>query len=143
MKALTLVFFLCFFAAVSQAEQSKTVGDFSAHYSVFNSASLNVDVARQYGITRAGNQGVIMISVRRQRDNQNDAAAAQLSGSAHNLIGQKFDLTFKEIKESGAIYYVATFRFDDKDHLKFNVSVTPTNGDLITIDHLQQLFIEP
>ncbi len=120
------------------AEQSKTQGDYTVHYNVFNSASLSADIARQYGITRGGNQGVVNIAVR----NKDQASTAKVSGTAHNLVGQKNQLSFKEIREAQAVYYIATFRFDDKDHMKFAFTVVPDGGTAIDIALTQQLYVE-
>jgi len=133
---------LSVFAVTAFAEQSKMQGEFTVHYNVFNSASLSAEVARVYGITRGGNQGVMTISVRKKMGSSDAAAKAKVSGGVQNLIGQKEKLAFKEINEAQAIYYIATFRFDDKDHMKFNVDVTPDGGDLINIALTHQLYVE-
>jgi hypothetical protein len=142
MKRVWLILLACLIAPLSFADQSKSVGEFTAHYNVFNSASLSADIARLYGITRGGNQAVVLISVRKQLGNNDAEAKANVQGSAQNLIGQKVELTFKEIKEAQAIYYIATFRFDDKDHMKFKLTATPENGSAIDIDLTQQMFAE-
>ncbi len=126
----------------SFAEQSKTVGDYTVHYNVFNSASLTADIARMYGITRGGNQGVVNIAIRKQEGAGDKASKAKVVGSVQNLVGQKDQLSFKEINEADAIYYIATFRFDDKDHMKFNIDVTPVGGSLVNIALTQQLYVE-
>lgn len=107
------------------AEQMKVFGEYEVHYNALNSSTLTPAVAKQYGLTRGGNQGLVNIAVRKRDDKTGTAVAAKVSGSVKNLLSQRNDLSFKEIKETGAIYYIAIFRFDDKDTLTFELNVQP------------------
>ena len=37
-----------------------------------------------------------------------------VKGTVRNLLGQTITLTFQEVREPGAIYYLATTRFTDR-----------------------------
>jgi len=50
---------------------------------------------------------------------------AKVTGSLKNLIGQSKSLEFKEIKETNAVYYIATFRFDEEEVYRINLQVQP------------------
>lgn len=119
--------YLLIFASLStlvlaeNGEQKKTFGKYTVYYNAFNSSELSPNVARQYGITRAGNLGVVNISI---RDASNPIATI-VSGNVRNLLSQGSPLRFKKVEESGAIYYLATFRFENQDTLTFNLSLTP------------------
>ena len=128
------------FSSAAWAEQSKTENGVTVHYNAFNSATLTADVARQYQITRGGNQGVLTLSVKKA--DADKWLTAQVKGSAKNLLGQSMALSFKLIKEPPSIYYLAVFRFDDKDFLNFDVSVTPDGGSPITLQLTQQFYAE-
>ena len=110
------------------AEQKKVFGDYEVHYNALNSSTLTPEVAKQYGLTRGANQGLVNIAVRKRDGKDGVATSAVISGSVRNLLSQKNELKFKEVKESGAIYYIATFRFDDKDTLTFDLTVQPEGG---------------
>ncbi|MBQ0728343.1 MAG: DUF4426 domain-containing protein, partial [Thalassolituus oleivorans] len=51
--------------------------------------------------------------------------SAKLTGTIRNLIGQVRELEFREIKETNAVYYISTFRFDDKDMYTIDLKATP------------------
>ncbi len=113
-------------ATGAQAEQKKVFGDYEVHYNALNSSTLTPEIAKQYGITRGGNQGLLNIAVRKNDGSATGTAvSAKISGQVRNLLSQKSNLSFKEIRESGAIYYIAVFRFDDKDTVTFDLSVEP------------------
>ncbi len=110
------------------AEQKKVFGDYEVHYNALNSSTLTPEIAKQYGITRGGNQALVNIAVRKQDGKDGIAVPAKVSGKVKNLLSQSSTLSFKEIKESNAIYYIAVFRFDDKDTVTFDLTVQPEGG---------------
>lgn len=107
------------------AEQSKSFGDYKIHYNAFNSSSLTAEIAKQYGITRGANQGVVNISVRNHAGGGDVASVAKVEGSVRNLLSQKVNLNFKEIREGDAVYYIAGYRFDNRDTMIFELNVVP------------------
>ena len=64
---------------------------------------------------------------------------ACVNGGGKNLIGQAKRLNFELIREGAAIYYISTFRFDDKEYLNFEVSVQCT-GDSHDLEWKQQFY---
>lgn len=46
-----------------------------------------------------------------------------MEGTVRNLLGQTITLTFQEVREPGAIYYLATTRFTDREALRFELTV--------------------
>ena len=100
-------------------------------YSLVPSTFLSDSVAASYGITRANNRALINVSLREKLSG--DAAdesreqSARISGSYSDLI-QKKPLEFREVREQGAIYYIAEFRHGDRETLRFDLAVTPANG---------------
>ncbi|WP_419812517.1 DUF4426 domain-containing protein [Bacterioplanoides sp.] len=113
--------------AVNRGEQKQVFGDYEVHYIGLNSTFLTPDVAEAYGITRSGSLGYLSISILK---NDKDAAlptavAGKVTGQLRNLIGQSKELEFKEIKETNAVYYISTFRFDDGDMYNIRLQATP------------------
>ena len=112
------------------AEQVAHWGNYDIHYNAFSSSSLSAEIAKQYGIIRGGNQGVVNIVVRKKKDNGDGPAQATVSGTVHNLLSQRNALKFREAREEEAIYYLAPFRFDNEDTLTFKITVQPAGeGD--------------
>lgn len=119
---LSLVLFLAW--APAQAEKVMEIDGLSIHYSAFTSAFLQPNVAKNYGITRSRFRGVLTISVLKEEDGSQHAL---VTGEAINLSSQVKKLDFKEVKEGNSVYYIATFPYTDKEHLRFEVNVVPEN----------------
>lgn len=119
-KILPLLFVLAW--APVQAEQLLEIDDYSIHYSAFTSAFLQPNVAKNYGITRSRFRGVLTISVLKE---EKGSQHAFITGKAINLSSQEKALVFQEVKEGNSIYYIATFPYTDKEHLRFELDITP------------------
>lgn len=125
------------------AENSKRLGDYEVHYNAFNSSTLSAEVAKQYQITRGANQGVLNVAVRSGEGMAAKGVKASLSGKVRNLLGQSVTLNFKEVREGDAIYYLAVFRFEDQDHLNFDLTVQPEGSTTsYPLQFMQQLYVQ-
>lgn len=143
MKHVFAAAILMLLAGTLHAEQVKKFGDYDIHYNVFNSSTLTAEVARQYGITRGANQGLVNIVVRKHGSNGDTPAVAKVSGSARNLLSQRSDLNFKEVRSGEAIYYIAVFRFDNQDTLTFDVDVQPADSSAsFPFKFQQQMYVQ-
>lgn len=110
--------------ARAQTDISKSFGDFTVYYTVFNSTFLTPEIASLYGFTRGDNRALVNISLVQSTD-QGDTLGlpAEITGIARNLIGQTTNLGFVEISEGEATYYMASFVFADQDPLNFDIQV--------------------
>ena len=133
LTVLTLLSSLSF--AVDRGEQKQVFGDYEVHYIGLNTTFLSPEVARAYGITRSRALGYMSISILKkgQAGELAKPITGSVEGQLRNLIGQSKTLEFKEIKESNAVYYITTFRFDDEDMYNINLQVTP-QGQSRTFD---------
>lgn len=122
-----LVLFSSLSVAIDRGEQKQVFGDYEIHYIGLNSTFLTPDVAQAYGITRSRALGYLSISILKngQSGELPVPVSAKLEGQLRNLIGQSKTLEFKEIKETNAVYYITTFRFDDGDMYNINLQATP------------------
>lgn len=129
--SLTLLFLLgsTFSFANSKGEQKQTFGDYEVHYIGLTSSFLSPEVAKAYQIERSRTLGFLSISVLKKGKDGELATpvAAQVSGEIKNLLSQSRNLDFREIKETGAVYYISTFRFDNEDMYNLRLKVTPEN----------------
>lgn len=105
-------------------ETSRTFGNFDVLYNIFPSTTLQPDIAAHYQLVRGGDQAVVNVSVRNRGNGGNIAQAAIVSGTYSDLIQPK-KLEFREIREEGAIYYLAQMRFTDHETLRFDIVVQP------------------
>jgi hypothetical protein len=128
MKSLFSICYLILLCAISfrvGAEQKKTLGDWDVHYIVVNSTFFEPEVARQYGIQRSQFNALVNISVLAK--NNKEAQSVALTGKATNLLGTTKKLSFKEVEEGDAIYYLAQIPFRHKETYRFEVDVRSGN----------------
>ncbi|MFQ2149996.1 DUF4426 domain-containing protein [Aeromonas jandaei] len=103
-----------------RAEQMKELGPWLVHYNAFNSSFLTPEVAKTYGLERSRYNGIINIAV---QDKQGKAQAVSVTGEAKNLTGTIRNLSFQEVKEGDAIYYLATLPYRNEDTYQFTLKI--------------------
>jgi len=112
------------FSSQANAEQKQVLGIWDVHYIALNTTFLSPEVAKQYAIVRSKFNALINISVLDRKDKS--AQSVVLTGEAKNLIGVIKKLTFKQVKEGKAIYYLATLPFSDLE--QYRISINISNG---------------
>ncbi|WP_298774806.1 DUF4426 domain-containing protein [uncultured Shewanella sp.] len=120
-KALLIASLLC--SPLTFAEQKQTVGNYDIHYIAFDSTFLTPQIAKAYDLKRSRYTGIVNISVLNNSSPKQEAVAVELSGTANNLLDARKKLTFKEIKEGKAIYYIAEIPYRDDQEINFNINV--------------------
>ncbi|KOO05143.1 DUF4426 domain-containing protein [Vibrio nereis] len=129
-------------AMPSWAEQFKNIKDVEVHYSAFNSTFLTSEVARTYNLKRNGYSAILNISVLDNSQAGKPAITADVSGSSRNLIGQTRELSFREVKEGNAIYYLAEFPVSEEENLTFDVKVNAGIKGNGTLQFTQKFYVE-
>ena len=116
---------------------------YEIYYSVFNSTFVTPDVAKAYQLTRGKDIAMINVSVRKNLDSgDNVERRALVNGTKSDLI-HTIGLDFIEVEEKGAIYYLASFKFNHKEALNFNIEVQPDrNKPAIIIKFRKALYQE-
>jgi len=113
------------FANTEQGGQYKELGTWQVHYIAFPSTVLQPKIAQHYGIERSNYNAVINISV---LDKKSKAAQkVSLSGTAKNLLGHTEKLSFKEIVDGEAIYYIAELGYSNEELYRFNLDIKGQN----------------
>ena len=145
MKKIIIAISLLFFAAITYAQESFEYisPPYEVYYSVFNSTFVTPDVAKAYQLTRGKDIAMVNVSVRKNLDSgKNIEKRAVVSGTKSDLI-HVIPLDFIEIEEKGAIYYLASFKFNHKEALNFNIEVQPDrNKASINIKFRKALYQE-
>jgi hypothetical protein len=109
------------FSFQANAEQKQVLGSWDVHYIALNSTFLTPQVAKQYGIVRSKFNGLINISVLDREDKT--AQSPVLTGNAKNLLGVVKKLTFKQVTEGKAIYYLAVLPFSDREQYRISIEI--------------------
>ena len=128
-KAGTWVFALALLLAVQPvyAHRCSALGLRAAlHCDSNHDAETNI--AARYDISRGKDRALCNISV---IDKNGAGVKAALEGSSQNLLGQRQGLTFTEVVDGEAIYYLATIRHANEEVHRINVDAqvagTPTS----------------
>ncbi|MGF1727837.1 DUF4426 domain-containing protein [Photobacterium nomapromontoriensis] len=125
----------------AHAEQFKHIGDLEVHYSSFPSTFLTPDIANNYNIQRSRYSAVINITVLDSSQPGKPSVSAVLTGKAKNLIGHTKTLSFREIHEGKAIYYIAEIKHANEEQFNFLIDVSH-NGTQGNLDFKQTFFVD-
>ncbi|MBC6429301.1 MAG: DUF4426 domain-containing protein [Cellvibrionales bacterium] len=120
-------------SVLSAAERNSTAaGGYLIHHSVFNSGFLKPEIAAAHGLIRGANRALVNVAVTRVRGDGEGGGEGgggryglpvAVAGEARNLMQQVTRLDFIEIREAGATYYLAPFKFADREILHFHLQV--------------------
>ncbi len=122
-------------ADVIDPSRQKDFGDITVHYNTFTSSVLQPDVAQAVELVRSKNKGVINVSVIKGTE----PVVAQVTGTIKDLSGKTEMLTFKQITEKGAIYYLAQYSVPQQEVRIFTINVE-TGGKAHGFSFNQELF---
>lgn len=106
-------------ADAAKPERKEVFGDVTVHYSVFNSTFVQPATAQAAGLIRSKNQGVINITVLKG----GKPVVANVSGTVSDLTSRQSALTFKQVTDQGAIYYLAQFPVEQEENRTFAIKV--------------------
>jgi hypothetical protein len=96
---------------------------------------LTPEVAAATGLVRSKNQGVLNITVLKA----SKPATAVISGTIKDLTGRSSPLSFKQITEQGAVYYIAQFKIDQPETVTFDLNIE-TGGISNSLRFNQEVF---
>ena len=120
----------CSMLAQAQIDQPKEIsttekfGDYTVHYTVFNSTDIPAKVAEAYKLVRGKDRALVNISLTKTENGATSLGLpAQISGKTKNLMQQQQILKFIEISEGEATYYLAPFVFNNEELLHFQIQV--------------------
>lgn len=109
----------------ANGESMQQFGDYQVHYSVFNTSFLTPEVAKHYEIVRSRSTAMMNIAVlKKQTDGSYKNVTAVVTGE-HNDLVRKEVLTFKQVREEHAIYYLTAFNLHHNIDVYFTVNVQP------------------
>lgn len=125
------LFLLSCLMGTANAEQKKVFegpdgSEYEIHYIAFTSTFLEPEVAKQYNIVRSRALGIVNISVIKvEKDGSKKAVGAVLQAKMTNEIQQNQFLSFQQVVEGPAIYYLAQLQFREGEMLTFDISAFP------------------
>ncbi len=106
-------------ADAPKPERKEVFGDVTVHYSAFNSTFVQPATAQAAGLVRSKNQGIINVTVLKA----GKPSVANVSGTVSDLTSRQVPLSFKQVTDQGAIYYLAQFPIEQEESRTFAISV--------------------
>ncbi|MGN8274664.1 DUF4426 domain-containing protein [Pseudomonas sp. SMV71] len=122
-------------ADIIKSDRKEVFGDVTVHYNTFNSTFLTPEIAKAVELVRSKHQGVINVSL--VKDGK--PLMAQVSGTIKDLTSKAVPLTFRQVIEQGAIYYIAQYPVDQQETRTFEIKVQ-TGDKINTLNFNQELF---
>lgn len=117
-------------STLTTAAQKEDVGPYEIHYSAIPTGFLTPEVAQNYNLTRSRAIGLLNISVlEKLEDGTTRPVAAMVDGRVTNDIRQDRALSFRQVKEGEAIYYLAQFQFGEGERLEYRANIRPRGHD--------------
>jgi hypothetical protein len=128
-----------FLSVAAHAEQSADFGDFVVYYNAVRTDFFNPEVAKAYGITRSRHRALLTISVLRKRMGlAAQPVEARVEARGVNLSNQIKEIKVREIKEPGAVYYIAELPVTNGETIDFTITVQPEGGEERTVTFRQE-----
>lgn len=128
--------------AASDGGQYEQSGRYQVHYIALPTTLLTPKVAKTYGIKRSSSNGFINISILDTLLDKNPAVSAQVTGRAINLTGKIVELTFNQIKEGTAIYYIAQLPYRHEEQFTIQVRAVNSDGLNSHVKFTQKFYID-
>ena len=122
-RLVLLLILTCSFIFSAQAENMKKSGDLNIHYMAIGATFLTPEIAKTYGIERSRYKGLVNISILDNSQKNTPAKSVSISGQARNDVGQIKSLSFKEVKEGDAIYYLAQVNYANEETIHFDIEI--------------------
>lgn len=111
-------------AFTANAEQMYQRNNWDIHYIAFPSTFIQPKIAKAYELERSGTNGIVNISVLDNTQTPTKPLSMTVTGSYRNLVGNIGELTFKEVIEKDAIYYLAEFPYSNQETFRFQITVS-------------------
>ncbi|HEX8541045.1 MAG TPA: DUF4426 domain-containing protein [Pseudomonas sp.] len=125
-------------ADYAKPERQEKFRELTVHYNAFASSVLQPRIAEANGLIRSKSQGVLNIAA--VKDDK--TIPANVTGNVKDLTGREKKLTFKQINEGDAVYYIAQFALDPGPSATytFTVNVKAGNDDAHSFSFNQEIY---
>ncbi len=122
---------VCLSSSLLNAEQKKVFdgpngSEYEVHYSAFTSTFIQPEIARQYDLIRSRALGVLNISVIRVAPGgERKAVGAVVQATKTNELQQQQNLSFQQVIEGPAIYYLSQFQYAEGKNFRVDLTIYP------------------
>lgn len=116
---------LLLFTGAAVAEQVRRVDGHEIHYNAFRADFLPASVAKQHGLTRAADRGLLNVTVLRPRS---DATLESIEADVRAFVAQgeaRSEVRMRPVREPGSVSYMGAFKLDGEAPYSFELDVQP------------------
>lgn len=108
----------------------QTVAGYQVHFNVMPTSDLQPEVARRNNISRSENLLLVNLHVRKDDGDGGlgEARRAEVTATARTLIGQRREISLREIDDGDTVYYIGTLRKTSGDRLIFDLNIKPEDA---------------
>ncbi len=136
MLQIPIRYFLVFVLMVSAFnlkadDQISEFDEYIVRHSVIPSTLIRPEIAQEYDLVRSRSMALLNVAVQAREGEPDDpirAVSAHLEGHVTNSVQQQQRLSFRQVREGDAVYYLAQFQYRDGELLVFNLNVSPYGG---------------
>ena len=123
------------------AENSTSIPGYTIHHNAILTSDLLPDVAKSYNIRRSTNRAMLNVSIIKEvAGTTGEPVTAKVSATGKNTRGQIRNIPLREIKETGAVYYIGDFLVENQETVEFTIEVTPTGESKTHTATIKQQF---
>jgi hypothetical protein len=122
----------------ASAQSTQDFGDYVVRCNAMSTQHLTASVAKQYGIDRSVNRGLLNISVESKTGGEHTVKAA-VTAQVGDLTGHEKPVAIKETSENGDIDYLGEFPIDSSGTYVFTVKVSPSGQAPFVVKFTQDL----
>ncbi len=137
---LVLFFILSSFLALNiQADNAKPYQNHTVHYNAFPTDSLPAEMTKKYHLKRSKNIALVNISIIKNAASiQFQGVQSTVTGVLKNLMGQEKQLSFQEVHEGEAFYYIAQVAVEGNEVVTFKIKIKTSDGEDYSLKFTKQ-----
>ena len=113
-------------AGAAGAEQVRRIDGHEVHYNAFRADFLPASIAKQHGLTRAADRGLLNVTVLRPRS---DATLESIEASVTAYVSRRGDarseVRMRPVREPGSVSYMGAFKLEGEGAYDFELEVRP------------------
>lgn len=103
-------------------------GRYTLQANAVSTEALAHSTAREHGIERAADRGVLNLVILESRDGQQVPVQADVSATQHNLLNQTEAIEMREVQQNGRVSYLGEFGFSPLRNFSFTITARPVGG---------------
>jgi hypothetical protein len=132
-----LAFFLM--SSIANAQFVKS-GNLRAYASAVLSNQINIDTAREYGITRSASRVLLHVVVREGEPGKDKAIPATIAADAIRPDRSHTTIVLQKTESNGEVFYLGDISIAKNDALNFEIMIEVPNAEPMRMTFFQEFY---